>query len=100
MHRRLADLGKTPTVQWLQKHRRFLGWLLLFAAFALAICGISIAVPLAFTGITIEALLVKRIRTKRGLVTRADQPLLYWLYVGVGAFATIYSLALLLVYSR
>ena len=99
MNRRLTDLAKSPAVQWLQKHRRLISWSLLVVAFIAVVRGVFVALPLAFGGATIESLLVKRVRIRRRIGTRAEQPIWYWTFVGVWAWATVYSLVMVLKHS-
>ena len=100
MNHRLADLANSPTAQWLQRHRRAISWSLLALAFVAVICQVFVALPLAFAGITIESLLVKRTRIRRRIVTRAEQPIQYWMCVGLWVWATGYTLAMVLTHGR
>lgn len=91
MIQRLADIAKTRSFQWIQKHREAIFWMLLVVAFIAVMCRVFIALPLAFAGITAEALLVKRVRARKRTVARAEQPFEYWAYVAIWTWAMIYS---------
>ena len=100
MNHRLTNLAKSPAAQWLRGHRRAISWSLLAEA-AIAVIGqVFVALPLAFAGITIEALLVKRTRIRRRIVTRAEQPIQYWVLVGLWTWATVYTLVMFLTHNR
>lgn len=66
--------------------------MLLIVAFIAVMRGVFIAIPLAFAWLTAEGLLVKRVRARKRIVARAEQPFEYWVYIALWTWATIYSL--------
>ena len=91
----MTNPGQPPLIKWLQKHRNAIYLLLIVAAFVLAARGVYIGLPLASAGFTVEALLAKRILARRRIITRAEQPFFYWVYIAVWTWATLYMLVLL-----
>lgn len=91
----MTDPGQPPLSKWLQKYRRAIYVLLLVAAFVAVARGIFIALPIASAAFTAEALLAKRILARRRIITRAEDPFFYWVYISVWTWATLYALVLL-----
>ena len=91
----MTDPGQTPLIKWLKKYRIAIYWLLLISGFIAFLRGVLIALPLGFAFFTIEAVLAKRILARKKIITRAAQPSLYWIYIGIWTCATLYALVLL-----
>ena len=91
----MTDPGQIPLVKWLKNYRIAIYWLLLIAAFVAVVRGLFIVLPLGFAVFTVEALLAKRILARKKIITRAAQPSLYWIYIGIWTCATLYALVLL-----